>query len=275
MSKPKTLLLIDADSLLYIHAAVNETKYDWGEDEFGDKVTSSLTDIDRAISDFSEAVYDIVTECACDEYILYFTGSTNFRYDVLPSYKGNRKGVDKPALFYELREYVQSNFPFKVSDKVEADDMVSILKRRKPDSTVIAAIDKDILKQVPGKHYNYKKDEWVETSEEDAIRFFYLQVLMGDPTDGYKGCPGIGEVKGKAILAEADSHIKAYNEVNPQAIYWQYVVDTYEHKGLTEEDAITQARVAFMLTDAYWTGSEVILWEPPVRITKDKNIDSK
>jgi len=270
-TKPtKTTLLIDADSLLYIHAAVNEKKYDWGND-----IVSKVTDIDNAIEDFTASVEDIVEECKCEEYFLYFTGSTNFRYDVLPSYKGNRKGLEKPELFYELRDYVFANFPVKVSDKVEADDMVSILKSRKPDTTVIAAIDKDILKQVPGRHYNYKKDEWIETSHEEALKFFYQQVLQGDPTDGYKGCPGIGEVKAKAILAEAEGHIKQYNERFPEAIYWQYVVETYESKGLTEEDALVQARVAFMLTDKYWTGSEVVLWEPPISLRKEDDIDKK
>ena len=48
--------------------------------------------------------------------------------------------------------------------------------------------DKD-LKQVPGVHYNWRTDCMERVTTPDADYWFYFQVLTGDSTDGYSGCP--------------------------------------------------------------------------------------
>ena len=68
-------------------------------------------------------------------------------------------------------------------------------------------------------------------------------------------CPGVGPVKAEECLAEA----KIYG-----GPYWSAVVATYENKGLTEEDALVQARVARICrADDYdFKNKEVRLWNP-------------
>lgn len=93
-------------------------------------------------------------------------------------------------------------------------------------------------------------------SLEEANRYFFMQVLTGDPTDGYKGCPGIGPKRAEKILEGVN--------VLDEKEAWRAVVGAYASKGLTEEEALQQARVARILrhTDYDLEKEEVILWEP-------------
>ena len=79
--------------------------------------------------------------------------------------------------------------------RLEADDCVSVystvIAEKKGQSFVVCSPDKDVLRQVPGKHFNYQKMEWVNTSEEDANKFLWMQTLMGDSIDGIPGIPGM------------------------------------------------------------------------------------
>jgi 5'-3' exonuclease len=65
--------------------------------------------------------------------------------------------------------------------------------------TVICSIDKD-LHQIPGLHYNFVKKEWSQIEPWDGLKWFYQQLLIGDSTDGIKGCSGIGPVNSWSIL---------------------------------------------------------------------------
>ena len=81
--------------------------------------------------------------------------------------------------------------------------------------------------------------------------WFYTQVLTGDSTDNYPGCPGIGPKKAADILNKELS--------------WTSVVNAYLKAGLTEEDALLQARMARILQASDWNSKqqEPILWTPP------------
>jgi DNA polymerase-1 len=79
-----------------------------------------------------------------------------------------------------------------------------------------------------------------------------FQTLVGDTSDGYKGCPGVGKVKAEKLLAGNDK------------LYWEIVRATFEKAGLTEQDALTQARLARILRFSDWDNEkkEPILWSP-------------
>jgi DNA polymerase-1 len=73
---------------------------------------------------------------------------------------------------------------------------------------------------------------------------------MGDPTDGYSGCPKIGAVTAKKILEKGAT--------------WNAVVAAYAKQNLNETYALTQARLARILRYSDWdleTG-QLKLWEP-------------
>jgi len=80
-----------------------------------------------------------------------------------------------------------------------------------------------------------------------------LQTLMGDAVDGYKGCKGIGKIKANRLL-----------DNTPQKNWWRMVVKTYEAAGMTEGDALVQARVARILRNKDYDSEtkQPILWRP-------------
>jgi DNA polymerase-1 len=59
--------------------------------------------------------------------------------------------------------------------------------------------------------------------------------------------------------------IKTTYEPEAADSLWEIVVSYYEAKGLTEEDALVQARVASICryTNFNYQSKEVILWQPP------------
>ena len=71
--------------------------------------------------------------------------------------------------------------------------------------------------------------------------------------DGFKGLPGVGPVAATKILMGLK-----------RVQLWPAVVAAYEEKGLTEEDALVQARVSRILrtTDFNFKSKSVKLWTP-------------
>ena len=113
------------------------------------------------------------------------------------------------------------------------------------------------MRQIPGRLYDFK--ETVDITPEDGARWHLIQTLAGDNTDGYAGVPGIGVKKAMKIFEE-----KGYT--------WKAVVETFEEKDMTEEDALVNARLARILTteDYDYERKEPILWTP----SPDYRIDS-
>lgn len=134
-------------------------------------------------------------------------------------------------------------------DGLEADDIMGIWQTNgRLGDTIIVSEDKD-MKTIPGKLY--RQGELIEVSELEADYNHLFQTLLGDATDGYSGCPGVGAVGANKLLSG-----------NPS---WPTVVKAYEAKGLTEDDALTQARLARILRSSDWNSvsKTPILWSPP------------
>lgn len=79
---------------------------------------------------------------------------------------------------------------------------------------VLAAVDKDLLKSIVGTHFNYSykvedktkpeeviKGWWVTTTEEEALYNFWVSMIVGDVTDGIKGCVGKGVKYAEKLFA--------------------------------------------------------------------------
>lgn len=192
--KPKLIAIVDADSLLYESASTFETVYDFGPDNQVVEI-----DEDGAKKHLDRTIKKIVKAMGCTEYKLFVTGPTNFRYDVLPTYKHNRSKTQKPVMVDMLKDYVLENHPCTKTSKIEADDACTILMSRHKGKYILGHIDKD-LNQVEGLHYNWRTDETYEITYEEGQRFFYKQILQGDSTDGYGGCHLIGGEKADDIL---------------------------------------------------------------------------
>lgn len=139
---------------------------------------------------------------------LYLTGENNFRYQVYPEYKSNRRNVPRPVHLQSVKDFLVREYKAVMSDGCEADDLCGIDQCTSEDETFIIHIDKD-LDMIPGKHFSPEINRLGKTVREereyyvspiDGIRAFYTQLLVGDPGDNIKGAKGIGKVKAEKIL---------------------------------------------------------------------------
>ena len=156
-----------------------------------------------------QMLHRILRAVEAEDYAIFLTGRANFRLDIDPEYKANRKDAPKPIYLQDIRDYLTKNWQALVVDYMEADDALGLMQA---DDTVICTIDKD-LDLVPGKHYNWKREEMYEVSDEEASRKFYTQLLMGDRVDNIKGVPGIGIKKAEKILADCECAAEMHDRV--------------------------------------------------------------
>ena len=247
-------LAVDGDILLWRFACANEKTFHWDEG-----VDSHHLDLVTAIEDMDDFIRWLERTTKADETLICLTNERNFRYRVLPTYKHNRADLEKPALYTPLKDHMLAEYQCLSWEPLEADDMMGILATEDPEGTIIATIDKD-LKQIPGRHFNWKQGEAFTVSRWEADRYFYTQVLTGDSTDGYSGCPQIGPKKATKLLDEVMPEGEDYDE----AEVWRYIYDTYDAKGMTLDYAIQQARVARILRSGEYDHKrrEVKLWLP-------------
>lgn len=131
----------------------------------------------------------------------YLTGKDNFRYEIATTYhyKGNRKDKPKPVYLPHAREYLVENWNTTVVEGIEADDKLAMEASRVGDEYVIASIDKDFA-TVPGWKYNWTRDTFSYDTPEEALKFFYTQILTGDTADNIVGLHRIGPKKAEKIL---------------------------------------------------------------------------
>jgi DNA polymerase-1 len=248
MEEGAMIALIDADSILYRFAAVNQEVFSWDGEN-----TIIETDIDNAKKGINKMVADILVDTKSDFYEFILSPKRTFRYDVDESYKSNRKEPEVPLyLLPILKEWSIEALGAYTPDYVEADDYVVAKATGNPTLYVMCHIDKD-LNQGAGHHYNYNTLEKYDVSQEEADFFFYQQVLEGDYIDGIKGCPKIGKKKSIRLLSD----------LKPED-YWKGIVEAYEKAGQTEEDALRNARLVRMLRhDEYNLETQAIkLWSP-------------
>lgn len=261
------IALIDGDIVIYQIAYTNQKTVDWGDGEVD--TAYDYPGAERALDNFIEDIRDAVTipNAACQVRVL-LSDKTNFRYDVDRSYKHNRVGTRKPELYKHVKDYLRENWKCMVVEGLEADDALGILTTgdtwRPGEEKVICSTDKDML-TIPGLHFNWRTPDVgvFRISKEQADRHFYMQILTGDSSDGYPGCPGIGPVKAaKALNAPSQ-----FEWDHP----WLRIVAQYELKGLTEDDALVQARLARILRAEDWDNDtkRPILWTPPKGETDD------
>jgi len=246
-----TVALIDGDIAAFRAAAACSKTFDFGDGVIGQK-NDFAGSADAAIS-----TIDTWARLAkCKDVLVCFTGTHNFRRNVLPSYKANRtKG--KPATFQHTVEAVHERFETRMVDGLEADDLLGILLTTpgKYDDAVCCTIDKD-LRTVAGRHFNpLKETKPVTIPQSYGDWFWMVQTLKGDAVDGYTGLPGCGEKTAEKILGSPGAPVEAL---------WRFVLKAYRDKKLTETDALIQARVARILRrcDYDKQTKEVLLWHP-------------
>jgi DNA polymerase-1 len=249
-----TTLLLDSDIVAYQFASAAQENYDF-KDTGVCIICKDLTEVTPLVDEWITA---LMKQLHADELIVCLSVPTHegFRLKVLPSYKSNRSGTIRPLLLQPLKDHLANAYPSYIRPELEADDVMGILATHptkfKGGMTIIVSEDKD-MQTIPGLLFRPNRDttpRFITTASAD--RYHMYQTLVGDAVDGYKGCHGIGPVKAERILDDA------LND------YWPSVVAAYEAKGLTEEDALVQARVARICrySDYDLDKKEVKLWNP-------------
>jgi 5'-3' exonuclease len=255
-AKPKKLL-IDADLIVYRSCVAVEKDF-----QCDDNYHLLYSDFDEAWYNVEKALSRLFDKFGTEDHVAALTAGRNFRYDVDPTYKGNRAETRKPLCFARVREELAIQYNVVSFDGIEADDILGIFATRDPNA-IVWSLDKD-LQTVPCTLYDGKSVRKIDRYEAD--KFFFYQVLVGDTADGYPGCPGVGPKKAEEVLSRAqDERSKADVEFARYGEYWwRAVVATYEKHGLTEADALKQARLARILRDSDWDSKnkKPILWTP-------------
>lgn len=248
------ILAVDADSIVYQSCIVAEFEAKWDEENH-----YLAANVNEATNIALNSVKSLVDRFGPCEVVLCFTVSGNFR-EKLGSYKSNRKNTRKPLCFSDVKKALCDRYRSRTIEGLEADDICGLIATNPANKQVVVVSDDKDLKTIPCRLF--RQNELIEITPEEADYNWMFQTLAGDTADGYPGCPGIGPKTAEKILL-AKKH-----PYQPQAAiareYWQRVVSAYEKAGLTEDDAITQARFARILRwgDYDETTKEVKLWKP-------------
>ena len=247
------IALIDGDIFVWESACQAEQRMTFGDQE--------VVHADEAMANanFDVKIRTIKEVCGADHVLIALSDPSRhyWRHDILPSYKAGRTGA-RPVALKGVRDHALKNHNCTARRALEADDVLGILAtgkalakmyKTKSVTPIVVTSDKD-LKQIPGLHLNHQKiSEGLFTVEkEDGEAWHLTQTLTGDVVDNYSGCPGIGPVKAAAIVPGG----------------WPAIVKAFEKKGLTEDDALRQARVARILQVQDWNAKTQTphLWVP-------------
>jgi len=213
--------------------------------------------------------------------------SQNWRLQVDPNYKGNRKTSVRPLLLQPLKDYLRLEYGAQHFAYIEADDALGIHATSDsliPGEKVVVGRDKDFA-TIPGLHFQLKDtddqgDPVVrEITPWEASINHYVQALAGDAVDGYAGCPGIGMKRAREIVenperlvptegvvtrgARKGEKVVKWVSAGPCSV-WEAIVSQYAKAGLSEAEAIKTARLAkILLAEDYNIEThEVRLWVP-------------
>lgn len=272
-----TTLIVDGDLWAYRIAAATEKSTDFGDGQF-----VLTADAEAGKFNLDELIQGWSDKLDADRIIVAISDERNFRKEVMPTYKANRANVRRPIILHELLDHIRAEYETFIRPGIEADDVMGILLTNPKviqGEKIVVTMDKD-LRSVPGLHWNPEKEDkpvLIKPAQADAL--FYGQVLSGDIVDGYSGCPGIG-VKGAAELVTnpirmvqeayevkrgpAKGTLKSRWVKEPTSSIWECIVTHYEKAGLTEDDALQNARVARILRHGEYDykKKEPILWTP-------------
>jgi hypothetical protein len=197
--------IIDGDVLIYRNI--------WKKETIQEAIQSLHEDIDSIVEDTFSSDYQIAVGDSGD----------NFRSLIYPEYKqsaARKKSREaRSELFDPLKDYLVNLSNVTYCQGFESDDMLRIWHYEIKEETLLCSIDKD-LDCIPGLHYNIRKGKAYTVTEQEADRFYWYQLLMGDTVDNIPGLPKVGPVKANKILEGAATHeeykervIEAYKEV--------------------------------------------------------------
>jgi DNA polymerase-1 len=278
-------LLIDGDIIAYQAAVVSQHTF---VDDAGWHQPVANRGEGEAVVD--NLLFTLKQGLKADDYNVYLSDPLdNWRKQVDPSYKANRKELVRPLLLTYLKDYIAEKYAASRWPGLEADDVLGIqatsVSWPKDMEVVVVGRDKDFL-SIPGLHHTVGRDRGTDgkliirtVTQWEADRFHLMQTLAGDRVDGYYGCPGIGMERAAQIIdspmrlvPKPGIKTRGINKGEPVTRWmgepttdlWAAIVSQYEKAGLSEREALVSARLARILRYGEYDRNteEVTLWTP-------------
>lgn len=265
--------LIDGDILAYECCFAAEAAWKYGGNE-------DLPPFDRVAEILDGRIEYICQRVeATQPPIVFLTGKTNFRNDIAKRQKYKDRASNKPFHYLNVYAYIKGKYDYRLTEGLEADDLMAIEQTNRPDETIICSRDKD-LRQVGGWHYGWELENQPEFGPERTeglgrlqlssnrkklsglgLAYFYSQILTGDRVDSVPGLPNCGPVKAFEILEGAETEEEMFKRV-----YEAYQA----HFGETSSvELLEQGRLLWMTRELQSNGQPV-LWAFPFQpIEKD------
>lgn len=191
--------IIDLDSVLFSAAFGKKIKI--GEENDGSPIyqrdeKGRLVYEDKSEEEMKQSlddiIIDILTNLNTNKYIAYVKGKSTgaHRYKAYKDYKSKRP-KESPVWWNFIKNYSIDRWKAITVDIIEVDDAVNIT-RLSLDNSIIVAIDKDLL-NLEGTHYNWRTNEFITISKEEASFSFWRDMIVGQSGDGVPGLPGKGQ----------------------------------------------------------------------------------
>ena len=249
---PGRVLLVDADLLLYLSRDPDEP-------------------LEYVLHSVKEMLLEMQERTRCETMRCILSSPINFRYEIFPKYKANRKDKEKPPHYQATKGYLIKHWNAEVApDGWEADDELAKIMTEALafehevirhswcvdmstfKTFVIATLDKD-FHTVPGRYYKWRghhAGHIYRVNEEDAMAFLAYQLLTGDSADGIisplkaplkdgtLGKTGYGHVKARDFLLQFD-----YAEMKTK------VYELYCSQGFREEFHVNYKLLAIGRTE--------------------------
>ena len=135
--------IIDIESFIYRSCAATNVLVEKAEGLYiqGYKLSNAIDYIEETIN-------DVCGVTGCDDVLLAFGSTRNYRKIINPEYKSNRKDSTKHPMLGKVVATVAEKFNSTYIDWLEADDVCRIIYTSNPFDYTIVSIDKD-LKSFP------------------------------------------------------------------------------------------------------------------------------
>lgn len=204
--------------------------------------------------------------------ILFLTGKKNFRYHIAKRLPYKDRPSNKPFHYKNLIAYIKGKYDYRLTEGLEADDLMAIEQTLRPNETIICSRDKDLL-GVSGWTYCWELGKQpsfgpfliegfghIELSPNRkkvvgyGEKFFYAQCMLGDKVDNIPGLAGCGPVGAFDIVSPTTTPLEAFKAV------LEAYRGSYGDKA--EEELLEQGRLLWMTRKLNEDGSPV-LWEFP------------
>lgn len=249
MQRKNRKLLVDGDIVAYTCSTSCEKPIKWDDDLWTLHASEeeSITKLADTLTYFEEV-------CFIGKVVIALSDKDNFRRKVNPEYKSNRKSVRKPLTYNPLKQWMIDNYETVIYKNCEADDVLGILATTDDGyDKVILTKDKD-LRTIPSTIYFMQGNGVYEEIDKDTADYnFMKQTLVGDRTDGYTGCPSIGEKTAEKLLLPYKGDLVAM---------WNTVCEQFKKQNLSDKVALEQARLARILRNGEYNTKthQPILW---------------